>query len=58
MLSVRQAAKKLNVEPMTIYRWIKKGLPIKYDWYGSRRVVKIEEMDLWKYLDKIRGENG
>ena len=52
MLTIKQVAEKLGVHKITVYRWIyqKKLKAYKI----SRNIVRIEEEELEKFLEKKR----
>lgn len=45
MLTVKEAARLLEIEPMTVYRWMKLGKLRSYKKGGYRRLFKREDID-------------
>lgn len=58
MLSVKEVAARCNVEPITVYRWIKeRNLKADRCRQGLRYVYRILEGDLAEFLQGYLGGN-
>lgn len=49
MLNARQLAEKLNTSHTSIYRWVDKGMPHKYEKTGKKVAIRfnLEESEKW-----------
>ena len=56
MLSVKEAAREIGVDPLTIYRYVDRGLKHTKVQQGLRNVIKIEKADLYKFIDNNKRE--
>lgn len=55
MLSVQQVAEKMNVSRTTVYEWInEKHLPYTNKYIGTRKVIRIQEEILERWLEENR----
>jgi len=52
LLSVREAAREVNVDPQTVYRWFKKGLKRQVIRQGLRMVIRIEKLELYNFVNR------
>lgn len=52
ILTVKQIARKLQVDPETVYRWLRNG---KLTGYRANRLWRIAEHDLMSFLERKTG---